>query len=181
MAENLHIHFMKNEYCNKFMAKMLFYWLWMNVQWSCSSLLSCFILRWRYIPYALLSIGNSGRGVVGYLKTLSIARMVGWFVNDLEGNDHGLIKALSWHCLMGLRKTTKKSVRIAGTLAEIQTKHIWNTSLECYRYASWFDNCKLKTIFFAGFVLHWKLYTLIFCILLCILYLRHFSGRQHNN
>jgi hypothetical protein len=51
------------------------------------------------------------------------------------GNGHGLTEILSDIYLEGLRKTLKSSARIVDVLAEIQTKHLPNESLERYCYA----------------------------------------------
>jgi hypothetical protein len=58
---------------------------------------------------------------------------------DLEGSGHGLVEVLPRNFLLGLRKTTKISVRIAGVPAEIRTDYLPNTKLEPQRYASPFD------------------------------------------
>jgi hypothetical protein len=54
-----------------------------------------------------------------------------WIEKDLEGSSHGLTEILSQH-LSGndTEKPQKTSLEIASALAEIQTEHFPNTSLE---------------------------------------------------
>jgi hypothetical protein len=53
---------------------------------------------------------------------------------DLEGNGRGLVGALSWDLHGGIEETHENpQVRTADILAEIQTEHLPNASLDHYR------------------------------------------------
>jgi len=53
--------------------------------------------------------------------------------NDLDGNDSGIIKVLSWHLPGG---TEKYSFRISDVVADFPNWHYLNTNLECGQNSS---------------------------------------------
>jgi hypothetical protein len=58
----------------------------------------------------------------------------------LEGSNHGLIRVLSWHLHIGLRKIMDISTKITDVAAQILTGYFSNTVLEYYHYTSLLDD-----------------------------------------
>jgi hypothetical protein len=59
-----------------------------------------------------------------------------WSGKDLEGSDSDLIEVLCRYFFRGIMEIHKTPVTIAGVAPEYRTKHLPNTSLECWRYTN---------------------------------------------